>query len=198
MGLIGGGLNLYFGQPKKPPIVVASPAPLPWTELDAGRKRQIALPPLPLSGPDYLVEIQSALAEKPIGWAFRVNGAASFYIEKLSLRKQAGQQSVVAVHTLMQNGNESARAETAVNLGADYDSGKVRKIRFEASGNRFTTFVDDKKIDDWRDSRLTSGGSGIYQDETTNAPAKERFEVSSLGNGKDDAKNDQKSSSTKK
>jgi hypothetical protein len=36
------------------------------------------------------------------------------------------------------------------------------KIRFDAVGPEFAVWVQDKKIDEWRDARLGSGGLGLY------------------------------------
>ena len=51
------------------------------------------------------------------------------------------------------------------------------KIRFDAVGNRFTTYIQDQKVDAWTDDRINTGGVGLYS---------ERGEVAMLkGSGMD-------------
>jgi hypothetical protein len=38
------------------------------------------------------------------------------------------------------------------------------KIRFDAIGNHFTTWVQGQKIDEWTDSRFGSGGVGFFSE----------------------------------
>jgi hypothetical protein len=38
------------------------------------------------------------------------------------------------------------------------------KIQFDAVGNRFTTYVQDQKIDQWTDDRIKTGGVGFFSD----------------------------------
>ena len=51
-----------------------------------------------------------------------------------------------------------APLRVAVPLGGHY------KIRFEAVGDRFTTWVQDQKADEWTDARLKTGGAGLYRE----------------------------------
>ena len=38
------------------------------------------------------------------------------------------------------------------------------KIRFDAVGDHFTTYVQDEKVDDWTDGHIKTGGVGLYSD----------------------------------
>ena len=38
------------------------------------------------------------------------------------------------------------------------------RIRFDAVGDRFTTYVQDQKVDEWSDDRLKTGGIGLYSE----------------------------------
>jgi hypothetical protein len=38
------------------------------------------------------------------------------------------------------------------------------KVRFDAVGDHFTTWVQDQKVDDWTDERFKTGGVGLYSD----------------------------------
>jgi hypothetical protein len=46
----------------------------------------------------------------------------------------------------------------AVQPGASY------KVRTEAVGNRFTTWIADRQVDEWTEERLADGGVGLYND----------------------------------
>ena len=48
------------------------------------------------------------------------------------------------------------------------------KIRFDAVGDHFTTYVQDEKVDEWTDDRVKTGGVGLYS---------ERGEVATLKGG---------------
>ena len=46
----------------------------------------------------------------------------------------------------------------------------VYRIRFEAVGEHFSTWVQDEKVDDWTDDRLKIGGVGLYSDRGETMP----------------------------
>ena len=51
-----------------------------------------------------------------------------------------------------------------VGFGAALPLGGRYKIRFEAVGDHFTTWLQDRKVDEWTDARLKTGGAGVYSE----------------------------------
>ena len=44
----------------------------------------------------------------------------------------------------------------------DFKMDTTYKVRFEAVGNKFTTYVQDKLVDYWTDDQIKSGGAGFF------------------------------------
>jgi hypothetical protein len=70
------------------------------------------------------------------------------------------------------NGEEQQRSEVPLPMPVRSDT--LYKIRFEAVGNHFATWIQDRKIDELTDDRIASGGVGLYN---------ERGEIASLKGG---------------
>jgi hypothetical protein len=56
------------------------------------------------------------------------------------------------------------------------------KIRFEAMGNRFTTWVQGQRVEQWTDARLSSGGAGLYAEGAEQSVLHGDFRVTALSN----------------
>jgi hypothetical protein len=164
------------------PMVDAGPplrtAPDDWFQNfspDAQRPRKISL--LRASGDlaDYRVEFESAIQSKAVGWVYRAKDPQNFYVSKLEIQRPGAEPAVVAVHYAVIDGQEQARTRVALPRGAG--AGAVYKIRFQAVGNRFTTWVQDQKVDDWTDGRIKAGGTGLYSEDGERAALRSSFEV---------------------
>src|SRR5712691_85181 len=128
------------------PLVDAGPplpnAPDDWLQNfspDAKRQRRVSL--LRASGDlsDYRVEFESAIQSKAAGWVYRAKDPQNFYVSKLEIPKAGTEPAVVVAHYAVINGEELAR--TRVPLPSWSGADAVYKIRFQAVGNRFTTWV---------------------------------------------------------
>jgi hypothetical protein len=164
------------------PSVTEAGPPLPVTETgwisdwgsQAGgrRERQILVlrPSVNLS--NYRMEFQGQIESKALGWIFRAKDPKNFYVMKLEILKPGFNPTVALVRFAVINGEEQQRSEVPLPMPVRSDT--LYKIRFEAVGNHFTTWIQDRKIDELTDDRITSGGVGLYN---------ERGEIASLKGG---------------
>jgi hypothetical protein len=170
------------GSTANAPIVEAGPplpnAPDDWLQNfspDAKRQRRVSL--LRASGDlsDYRVEFESAIQSKAAGWVYRAKDPQNFYVSKLEIQKPGTEPAAVVAHYAVINGEELARTRVPLPSGSGADA--VYKIRFQAVGNRFTTWVQDQKVDDWTDDRIKAGGAGLYSEDGERAALRSSFKV---------------------
>jgi hypothetical protein len=161
-------------------LVAGSPLPIGdagWiTEwgADAGvrRTRQISILRSSQTLTDYRLEMQGQIESKAIGWVFRAADPKNFYVTKLEIVKPGLEPTVALVRFAVINGEEQAHAQLPLPMKVRRDT--MYKIRFDAVGNHFSTYIQDVKVDDWTDDRVKTGGVGLYS---------ERGEVMSLKGG---------------
>ena len=109
---------------------------------------------------DYRMEFQAQIQNKAIGWMYRGLNPKNYYVVKLEKLKSGLEPVVALVRYAVIDGVSEKRVEKALPLKVRVDT--MYKVRFDAVGAEFAVWVNDKKIDDWRDSRLGSGGLGLY------------------------------------
>ena len=170
------------GNPLNAPMVDAGPplpnAPDDWLQNfspDARRQRRISL--LRASGDltDYRVEFESVIQSKALGWVYRAKDPQNFYVSKLEIQKVGTESAVVAAHYAVIDGEELDRTRVPLLRGAGADG--VYKIRFQAVGNHFTTWVQNQKVEDWNDDRIQAGGAGLYSEDGERAALRSSFRV---------------------
>jgi hypothetical protein len=170
------------GSAANAPLVEAGPplpnAPDDWLQNfspDTKRQRRVSL--LRASGDlsDYRVEFESAIQSKAAGWVYRAKDPQNFYVSKLEIQKPGTEPAAVVAHYAVINGEELARTRVPLPRGSGADA--VYKIRFQAVGNRFTTWVQDQKVDDWTDDRIKAGGAGLYSEDGEHAALRSSFKV---------------------
>jgi hypothetical protein len=115
---------------------------------------------LPLS--DYRVEFEAQIEAKALGWVFRAANPKNYYVTKIEIVKPGIEPGVEVVHFAIIDGEEQPRVRTPLPVKVRMDTSY--KIRFEALGDRFTTYVQDQKVDQWSDNRLGRGGVGLYRE----------------------------------
>jgi hypothetical protein len=125
---------------------------------------------LPLS--DYRMEFEAQIESKALGWVFRALDQKNYYVTKLEIVKPGIEPVVEVVHFAMIDGEE-VQPRTRVPLPVKVRVDTSYKIRFEALGDRFTTYVQDRKVDEWNDSRIAKGGVGMYRERDESAPLKD-------------------------
>jgi hypothetical protein len=166
--------------PKVPaPISVeAGPAlqvsPTLWTPLSEWPRR-VSVVRGSMNLTDFRMDFQSPTKWKSIGWIFRAEDSKNFYALKLEtvvpalgIPKPAPESSspesstvVLKRFTVIDGRDEMA---TQVPLSTAFRPGAMFKIRTEAVGNKFTTWISNWKVDEWTDARLGGGGVGLFSD----------------------------------
>ena len=111
---------------------------------------------------DYRLEFQAQIQTKAIGWIFRGQNPRNYYVTKLEIVTPGLEPSIALVHFAVVDGHDENRVAVPLPMKVRVDT--IYKIRFDAFGNRFTTWVQDQKIDEWTDSRFGSGGVGFFSE----------------------------------
>jgi len=110
---------------------------------------------------DYRLEMEGQIDQGGIGWVFRANNK-SFYAEKIAVIKPGLEPTLALVRIAVVDGQEVMREQLPLPLKAHLDT--LYKIRVDAVGHRFVTYVQDQPVDDWTDTRIDAGGAGLYYD----------------------------------
>jgi hypothetical protein len=111
---------------------------------------------------DYRLEFQSQIQTKAIGWIFRGLNPRNYYVAKLEIVTPGLEPTVALVHFAVVDGQDEDRVVVPLPMKVRIDTDY--KIRFDAIGTHFTTWVQDQKIAEWTDSRFGSGGVGLFSD----------------------------------
>jgi hypothetical protein len=111
---------------------------------------------------DYRIEFEAQIETKALGWIYRAQDAKNYYVSKLEIVKPGLSPTVALVRYAVVNGEELAHSQFPLTMSVRLDT--MYKIRFDAIGDHFTTWVQDQKVDDWTDERLKTGGVGLFSD----------------------------------
>jgi hypothetical protein len=111
---------------------------------------------------DYRIEFEAQIESKAVGWIYRAQDVKNYYVSKLEIVKPGINPTVSVVRYAVIGGEELPHAQFPLNMAVRIDT--MYKIRFDAVGDHFTTWVQDQKVDDWTDARLKTGGVGMYSD----------------------------------
>ncbi|MEO5922929.1 MAG: hypothetical protein ABIR70_03795 [Bryobacteraceae bacterium] len=131
-----------------------------WAPADTFRRITLLRGSQPYS--DYRIEFQAQIQNKAIGWMYRGLNPKNFYVVKLEKIKSGLDPVVQMVRYAVIDGDNEKRVEKVLPLKVRVDTSY--KIRFDAVGTDFTLWVQNTKIDEWHDSRLGSGGVGLYSE----------------------------------
>jgi hypothetical protein len=127
---------------------------------------------------DYRLDFESSIGIKALGWVYRAQDSKNFYTGKIELEKAGLNPHYVIAHYAVIGGVDQPRAQAplkiTVPLGGHY------KIRLEAVGNHFTTWIQDQIVDEWTDERLTVGGAGLYREGVEQSTLHGDFRVTPL------------------
>jgi hypothetical protein len=126
---------------------------------------------------DYRLELEGQIDQGAIGWVFRANNK-SFYAEKVAIVKPGLEPGIALVRIAVVDGQEVMREQLPLNLKVHLDT--LYKIRLDAVGQRFMTWVQDQQVDDWTDTRIDAGGVGLYYDNGDSAHLKGTLNVTPL------------------
>jgi hypothetical protein len=123
---------------------------------------------------DYRLVFEGQIEQGALGWVFRANDK-SFYVEKIQVVTPGLQPVMALVHFAVINGQEQPRTQVPLPIQAHLDT--TYKVRMDAVGNRFTTWVQDQKVDQWTDSQIDAGGVGLYYDSGDSAKLRDTLNV---------------------
>ncbi len=110
---------------------------------------------------DYRLVFEGQIERGAIGWVYRAN-EKSFYVEKIQVVTPGHEPVVSLVRFAVINGEEQPRVQIPLSIQAHLDT--TYKVRMDVVGDRFTTWVQDQKIDQWTDGQLAVGGVGPHTD----------------------------------
>jgi len=111
---------------------------------------------------DYRVEFQGQIDHGAIGWVFRANGRGNFYVEKVAVISQGPKPDLALVRFAVVDGKEQPRTQLPLPIRASLET--MYRIRMDAVGSQFSTWLQDQKVDQWTDDQIKSGGVGLYYD----------------------------------
>ena len=147
---------------------------------DAKRQRRVSLLRSSMNLSAYRLDFESSIRMKALGWVYRAQDPKNFYVSKIEFQKPGVNPVYVLVHYAVIDGVEQARVETPLQVSVPM--GGLYQVRFEAVGNRFTTWVQGQQVEQWTDPRLTRGGAGLYGEGSEQAILRGEFVVTPLSN----------------
>jgi hypothetical protein len=133
----------------------------------AKRGRRISILRTVFPFDDYRVEIQGRIENKAIGWVFRAMSPENYYVTKLEVVKPGLEPTLALVRFAVIGGEDQPRAQLPLALKVRHDT--LYKIRFDVVGHRFTTWVQDTKVDEWTDDKIATGGIGLLYEREESA-----------------------------
>jgi hypothetical protein len=171
--LVLGGVVFYFGgnailggaAPVKADAVQVSPllpaGPAGWSVV-ADWPRRISL----LRGyndlTNFRMEFEGSIDDKALGWVIRAADAKNYYAMKLEIVTPGRDPVVVLKRFAVINGLDQEVVQIPLSSTSRLDT--LYKVRVEALGDQFTVWVQDRKVDQWKDARIGSGAIGLYND----------------------------------
>ncbi len=123
---------------------------------------------------DYRMVFEGQIEHGALGWVFRANDK-SFYVEKIQVVAPGREPVVALVRFAVIDGQEQPRTQIPLAIKAHLDT--MYKVRMDVVGSRFTTWVQDEKVDQWTDSQIGAGGVGLYYDSGDSAKLKDTLNV---------------------
>ncbi|MBL8213622.1 MAG: hypothetical protein JNK87_23085 [Bryobacterales bacterium] len=176
VAMVGGGGYYFLGSsgtdaaPKKAAtapgfreVVTAGPVTgeVGWstdyaTDAAGKRLRQISLYRPTSLVTDYRVEFQGEVEFKALSWVVRGANTKSYYVCKIVPEK--GNVARFVRYAVV-----NGQAETPVSKELPFAAslGTTYRVRADVVGSQFSVTIQDKRIDQWTETRLASGGFGV-------------------------------------
>lgn len=129
-----------------------------WAPDDPDRRITLLRGSQPFS--DYRMEFKAQIQNKALGWMYRGLNPRTFYVAKIEKLKNGLQPVVALVRYTVIDGKIEGRVEVPLPMVVRVDT--TYKVRFDAVGPNFTVWVQDQQVAQWKDTRLGSGGLGLY------------------------------------
>jgi hypothetical protein len=109
---------------------------------------------------DFRLEFPGQIVGKALGWVIRAKDPQNFYVMKLEIVKPIPDSRGVLTRFAVIHGQEQLREQVPLPLPLRPNT--VYRIRVDAIGSRFTTWVQGEKVDQWVDPRIQEGAVGLY------------------------------------
>jgi hypothetical protein len=185
------GAGIFFVLGKQSNAGLKSPTPAlaggaqggPWIANfapDAKRQRRVSVLRSSMNLSAYRVDFESSIQMEALGWVYRAQDPKNFYVSKIEFQKPGVNPVYALVHYAVINGVEQPKSETPLHVSVPM--GGAYKIRFEAVENRFTTWVQGQRVEQWTDARLSAGGAGLYGEGAEQSLLHSDFVVTPLSN----------------
>jgi len=111
---------------------------------------------------NFRMEFEGTIDDKALGWVIRAADAKNYYAMKLEIVTPGRDPVVVLKRFAVINGQDQDVIQVPLSSTSRLDT--FYKIRVETLGDQFTVWVQDRKVDQWKDSRIGSGAIGLYND----------------------------------
>jgi hypothetical protein len=189
VAVLGAGIFFFAGKQSDAGLKSSTPAPAvgppggQWVANfapDAKRQRRVSLLRSSMTFSAYRLDFESSIRIKALGWVYRAQDPKNFYVSKIEFQKPGVNPVYALVHYAVIDGVEQPRVETPLQVSVPM--GGLYKIRFEAVGNRFTTWVQGQQLEQWTDPRLSHGGAGLYGEGAEQSILQGDFVVTPLSN----------------
>lgn len=109
---------------------------------------------------DYRIEFEGQIEAKGFGWVFRAKDTQNYYGYRVEVVKPGLQPLVALARIAVFEGNESQKHYALLDKPMRPDT--VYRVRMDANGSEFTTWINDQLIEVWQDDRLAAGGIGLF------------------------------------
>jgi hypothetical protein len=104
------------------------------------------------------------MENKALGWVYRAKDSKDYYVARLEVVKAGADPGIALVRYAVVNGEEQPHAQIPLTLTPAVHLDTIFKIKFDAIGNKFVTWVQDQKVDEWTDDRFKVGGVGLFNE----------------------------------
>jgi hypothetical protein len=122
-----------------------------------GRQLSLYRPSASLS--DYQMQFAGQIESKALGWVFRVSDTNNYYGMKIENNKPG---SVLYTRFSVVHGRQGEVTQKTLPIQARVDT--TYNVRLEASGPRFSVYIQGEPVDLWTDSSLKTGALGFMNE----------------------------------
>jgi hypothetical protein len=109
---------------------------------------------------DYDMNLLGQIEKKSIGWVYRARDYDNYYVMKITLTRGGPLPEAVVERYAVIQGKQSSYERRPLPLQVRTDT--VYPISLNVKGDDFTLRVQGQVVDYWSDSRLKSGGVGLF------------------------------------
>ena len=134
---------------------------LGWTALSQW-PRQISVLRASSGLKDFRMEFEGTIESKALSWVVRAADAKNYYAMKLAIVTPGRDPIVVLKRFAVIDGRDQEPVQ--IPLPVSYRLDTLYNVRVDVLGDQITTWIQDRKIDQWTDARLGSGSIGLYSE----------------------------------